>query len=101
MKENDSNNYISEEIVKKYKTILSEEIAENEETVANYVIKASYGSLSASKSLAWSGYGDYIIKNLKENSNHKRNISIKETPYITNDSYEYLGKYFEFTEGGM
>ena len=48
MKENESKNYILGEIVKKYKTILSEEIAEKEETVANYVIKASYGSLSAS-----------------------------------------------------
>ncbi len=101
MKENESKNYILGEIVKKYKTILSEEIAEKEETVANYVIKASYGSLSASKSLAWSGYGDYIIKNLKENSPPQKNISIKETSYQTNDSYEYLGKNFEFTEGRM
>ena len=26
----------------------------------------------------------------------KRNISIVEVPYKTNDSYEYLGKYYEF-----
>lgn len=86
-------------MVEKYKIILSREIGQDEETVANYVIKASYGSFSISKSLAWSGYGDYIIKNLKENSNPKRNISIKEALYKTNDSYEYLGKYYTFTEG--
>ena len=99
LKENESKVYILDEIVKKYKSKLSKEIAEDEETVANYVIKASYGSLSVSKSLAWTGYGEYIIKNLKENSNPKRNISIKETPYKTNNSYEYLGKNYEFTEG--
>ena len=39
---------------------------------------------------------DDIIKNLKNNSNPKRNISIIEVPYKTNDSYEYLGKLYEF-----
>ncbi len=98
MKERDFKNFILEEIVKKYKMVLSTDIGEDEETIANYVIKASYASLSVSKSLAWSGYGDYIIKNLKENSNPKKNISIKETPYKTKDSFEYLGKNYEFTE---
>ncbi len=99
MKEGETKSCILGEIVKKYKALISEEIAEDEEIAANYVIKASYGSFSVSKSLAWAGYGDYIIKNLKENSNPKRNISIKETPYKTNNSYEYLGKNYELTEG--
>ena len=98
-KEGEPKGYILGEIVDKYKIILSREIGQDEETIANYVIKASYGSFSISKSLAWAGYGDYIIKNLKENSNPKRNISIKETPYKTNDTYEYLGKNYEFAEG--
>lgn len=98
IKEEKSKRYIFEEIVEKYKTILSKEIGYDEETVANYVIKASYGNFSISKSLAWAGYGDYIIKNLKENSDPKRNISIKEITYKANNSYEYLGKYYEFTE---
>ena len=87
-----------DEVVKKFKRILLKELNLDEEIIANYVIKVSYNSFSISKSLAWAGYGDYIIKNLKENSNPKRHISITEVPYKTNDSYEYLGKYYEFKE---
>ena len=83
-------------IVNKFKKGLSEELNLDEETIANYVIKVSYNSFSISKSFAWAGYADYIIKNLKNNSNPKRNISIVEVPYKTNDSYEYLGKFYEF-----
>lgn len=86
------------EVVNRFKTRLQEELKLDEEIIANYVIKVSYNSLSISKSLAWTGYGDYIIKNLKDNSNPKRHISITEVPYKTNDSYEYLGKYYEFKE---
>ena len=83
-------------IVDKFKKQLSKELNLDEETIANYVIKTSYKNFSISKSFAWAGYADYIIKNLKNNSNPKRNISIVEVPYKTNDSYEYLGKYYEF-----
>ena len=83
-------------IVNKFKEGLSKELNLDEETIANYVIKVSYNSFSISKSFAWAGYADYIIKNLKNNSNPRRNISIVEVPYKTNDSYEYLGKYYEF-----
>ena len=101
MKEGESDGYILGNIVEKYKMILLKEIGQDEETVANYVIKASYSSFSISKSLAWAGYGDYIIKNLKENSNPKKKISIIEIPYKTDGSYEYLGKNYEFTEGAL
>ena len=60
---------------------------------------SSKSSVSISKSLAWSAYGDYIIENLKNNTNPKRNISIREVPYKTDNSYEYLGKYYEFEVG--
>ena len=83
-------------IVEQFKKNLSKELNLDEETIANYVIKVSYNNFSISKSFAWSAYGDYIIKNLKNNSNPKRNISIIEVPYKTNDSYEYLGKFYEF-----
>ena len=84
------------EIVDKFKSNLSHEFELDEETIANYVIKVSYNNFSISKSFAWAGYADYIIKNLKNNSNPRRNISIVEVPYKTNDSYEYLGKNYEF-----
>lgn len=83
-------------IVDKFKNSLSEELKLSEEIIANYVIKVSYNNFSISKSFAWAAYADYIIENLKNNSNPKRNISIVEVPYKTNDSHEYLGKFYEF-----
>ena len=95
--ETDGNHcFIMDLITKKLKEDLIKELNLDEETVANYVIKVSYRNFSTSKSFAWAGYADYIINNLKNNSNPKRNISIVEVPYKTNDSYEYLGKYYEF-----
>ena len=85
-------------IVTKIKQRLNEELAIDEEHIANYVIQVSYNSFSISKAFAWAAYGDYIIKNLKNNSNPKRNVSILEVPYKTNNSYEYLGKYYELME---
>lgn len=93
---NQEYHFAMNEIVKKFKQGLSNELNLDEETIANYVIKISYSSFSISKSFAWSGYADYIIKNLKNNSNPRRNISIVEVPYKTNNSYEYLGKFYEF-----
>ena len=81
-----------------YKEQLIKELKLPEAIVANYVISVSYNTLSISKSFAWSAFGDYIIKNLKDNSNPRKNVSITEVPYKTNDSYEYLGKYYEFKE---
>lgn len=98
-KDNKSNGdyyFTMNEIVEKYKKNLADELNLDEEMVANYVIKVSYSNFSISKSFAWAGYADYIIDNLKNNSNPKRNISIIEVPYKTNDSYEYLGKFYEF-----
>ena len=93
---NQDYHFAMNEIVNKFKNNLSEELKLDEEIIANYVIKISYGNFSISKSFAWAGYADYIIRNLKNNSNPKRNISIVEVPYKTNDSYEYLGKFYEF-----
>ena len=87
-----------ETIANTFKSRLSEELALDEETIANYVIKVSYNSFSISKSLAWAGYGNYIINNLKNNSGLKKHISITEVPDKTNNSYEYLGKYYECKE---
>lgn len=106
MKENEKRNddigdndchFTMNEIIEKFKSGLSKELdIADEEIVANYVIKYSYKSFSRSKAFAWAAYADYIIKNLRNNSNPRRNISIEEVPYKTNDSYEYLGKFYEF-----
>lgn len=94
--DNQDYHFAMNEIINKFKQSLSDELNLNEETIANYVIKISYNNFSISKSFAWAGYADYIIKNLKNNSNPRRNISIVEVPYKTNNSYEYLGKFYEF-----
>ena len=86
-------------VVDNYKKRLAEELGIDDDLIANYVIKVSYASISISKSFAWSAYGDYIIDNLRNNTNPKKNISIREVPYKTNESYEYLGKYYEFEVG--
>lgn len=86
-------------LIDEFKSRITKDLNMDEYLIANYIIKVSYSSLSISKSLAWSAYGEYIILNLKNNTNPKRNISIKEVPYKTNDSYEYLGKYYEFEVG--
>ena len=100
LRESNSNNqdyhFAMDKVVEKFKQNLSNELNLDEETIANYVIKISYNNFSISKSFAWAGYADYIIKNLKNNSNPKRNISIVEVPYKTNNSHEYLGKFYEF-----
>lgn len=86
-------------IINDFRRRLKEELGLNENIIANYVILTSYSSISISKSFAWAAYGDYIIQNLKNNTNPKRNISIREIPYQTNGAYEYLGKYYEFEVG--
>lgn len=86
-------------VINDFRRRLKEELGLNENIIANYVILTSYSSISISKSFAWAAYGDYIIQNLKNNTNPKRNISIREIPYQTNGAYEYLGKYYEFEVG--
>ena len=99
--DSDDYRFAMDKLVERYKQNLQRETDLSEELIANYVIKVSYGNFSISKSLAWSAYGDYIIKNLKTNSNPQRNISITEVPYQTNNSYEYLGKFYEFKEADV
>ncbi len=82
-----------------YKTQLKQELNLEEELIANYVIKAAYSSVATNKAFVWVAYGDYIIKNLKANSNPQRNVSINEVSYKTNNSYEYLGKFYDFKVG--
>ena len=89
-------------LVEKYKNILNTiPDVESECELANYVIKVSYSNNSICKHLAWFGYGDYILSNLKQNSPASRRASIIETPYATQDSHEYLGKYYLFEEGDV
>ena len=97
--DDENHKFNMETVVDVYKNGILEELKIDETIIANYVIKVSYTSISISKSFAWSAYGNYIIDNLRNNTNPKKNISIREVPYKTNESYEYLGKYYEFEVG--
>lgn len=85
-------------LVERYQQKLRDTLGLEEELIANYVICVSYRSLSISKNLAWAGYGDYLMKNLKENSTSKHRITITELASPTGDALEYLGKYYEYKE---
>ena len=87
-------------LIDKYKNRLSI-VEPNQTLLANYVIKVSYMNASISKQLAWMGYGDYIIANLKKNSPKSKRASIIETPYNTDKAHEYLGKYYLLEEDGL
>lgn len=87
-----------QQIVRRYRERLSTELALPEEHIANYVIHVSYTSFSISKAFAWAGYGDYIIENLKKNSDPEKHISVKEVSSDKKGSYEYLGKYYELVK---
>lgn len=94
----ENHSFHNQEIVDKFKNDLSVELKLDEETIANYVIQVSYANASVSKALAWAGYGDYIVKNLKNHADPCKHTSITEIPNITTGAYEYLGKYYEFVE---
>ena len=96
---NAAHSFCKEEIVEHFRQQLSKSLGFEEEAIANYVIHVSYSSLSISKAFAWAGYGDYIIMNLKHNTKSVQTASITEVPDKTDNSYEYLGKYYQFTEG--
>ncbi len=68
----------------------------DEELLANYVINASYSSTSISKFMAWNMFGDYLIQNLKANSGTAPKVKIEEATQNTDNTYEYLGKYYYF-----
>lgn len=58
-------------VTEKYKKRLTKELSLPEHIIANYVIHASYASVSVSKSFAWSAYGEYILANLRDNTPKK------------------------------
>lgn len=87
-----------EELTNQFKTLLAESLPLEEEIIANYVILVSYTNRSVSKALAWAGYGDYIIRNLTVNSDARKTITIREASGPGEQTYEYLGKYYTYTE---
>lgn len=101
LKKDTEGEYVNLDIlIDSYKKKLNK-IINDEELLANYVISVSYSNMSISKTLAWRGYGEYIIQNLKNNTPAKKRTMIVETPYKTEHSHDYLGKYYELWDGEM
>ena len=84
-------------ILGKYKVKLSE-IQLDKETLANYCIKVAYRTVSEDKLLCWSLFGNYMVKNLKQNSIIHKQYTIEEVEKGKVGSYEFLGKYFKLQE---
>lgn len=76
-----------------------EAIVPDHTILANTVIDITYSNINGHQSIAWQLFGDVIIENLKKNTPWARTTRIVEVPYQTNNSYEYLGKYYEMLEG--
>lgn len=66
--------------------------------LANYFIKVCYDSVNTNKTLCWYVFGEEMIKNLRMNSPKEKSIKISEVPGYQEDSFEFLGKYYQVSE---
>lgn len=66
--------------------------------LANYFIKVCYESVNTNKTLCWHVFGDEIIKNLILNSPKEKETEIKICEEQSDNSFEFLGKYYEMSE---
>jgi hypothetical protein len=96
-KEQDDDSKTLDLVIQRYKKQLSK-IINDPILLANYVIKVSYSNNSMNKTLAWSGYGDVILENLKKNTPKVKNTQIFEVPAYIDNAREYLGKYYLMME---
>lgn len=98
-------------LIDSHKNRLRESLGLSEEQTAEYVIAVSYGSRSISKSFAWTGYGRYLIDNLKRSSGSHFQVRISpvygeimDIPATAgaaessgpSEVYEYLGKFYQY-----
>jgi hypothetical protein len=72
----------------------------DETLLANYCIKTAYRSMSSDKSLCWMLFGDEIIKNLRANSDERKELIIEQVNKLDTDGNEFLGKYYKLTKIG-
>jgi hypothetical protein len=67
----------------------------DEYLLTNYCIKVAYRSVSSDKTLCWILFGDEMLKNLRNNSDERKELVIIETEKQDNDSHDFLGKYYK------
>jgi hypothetical protein len=63
--------------------------------LANYCIKVAYRSVSSDKTLCWILFGDEMLKNLRNNSDERKELVIVETDKQDKDGRDFLGKYYK------
>jgi hypothetical protein len=81
-----------EPIIEKYKVRLNK-LMDDELLLANYCIKTAYQSIGSDKVLCWSLFSDNILKNLRVNSDERKECEIVGT--TREDGNEFLGKYYK------
>jgi hypothetical protein len=84
-------------VTEKYKTKL-EEIVPDKELLANYCIKTAYMSLGIDKVLCWTLFGDIMIKNLRNNSDERKECEIIQIDENDLEGKEFLGKYYKLVK---
>jgi hypothetical protein len=67
----------------------------DEHILVNYCIKTAYRSVSSDKTLCWMLFGDEMLKNLRDNSDERKELTIEETKEQDNDGRDFLGKYYK------
>ena len=71
----------------------------DEKRCANYAIDAVYSHANQNQSFVWKVFGDIILENIKSNTPDRRRTRIVEVPYKTEETFEFLGKYYELLVG--
>lgn len=96
-KKDDDDNKQLDILFDEYKNKL-QEINLGYELLANYCIKVAYRSISEDKTLCWSLFSDVMLKNLKNNSPLNKQCKIVKANNNDENTYEFLGKYYQLIE---
>ncbi|MGD7047067.1 hypothetical protein FZC83_02285 [Rossellomorea marisflavi] len=89
-----------EKLMQDYKKSLLR-IVSDEKLLSNYCIKVSYRGLSTDKTLCWMIFGDEMIRNLRENSDERKELELIRTHKDDADADEFLGKYYKLINKGL
>ena len=84
--------------INKYRDIILQ-LDDNREKLANYYIDVCYASINTNKTLCWSIFSDIILQNLANNSPKEKYTIITEANDMTENAFEFLGKYYIMIEG--
>lgn len=79
-------------IIKQYELKLNN-LMLDKKLLANYCIKTAYMTTGTDKVLCWSLFSDEMLKNLRNNSDERKECEIVETTYA--DGENFLGKYYK------